>query len=255
MGYWTEGKRIIPAACSTRNATGKSSNHLTGQLVAATTMNHRYVIHVFLALFTSVLVGCAAPSVSFSTNDRQALTKVRVEPEVRMIQSVIQLQGNPIARNLANGGGWVAASAAEIAAKAPITNVSEFSRANGFSWESILKAEFISQANARGVIHFSEDEPSPHGYLTFTVNLIAFHQAHGLGSKMYPGTNITATLRRPDGSIAWQDTEFISALNPENTPGYEYEEYVANPEYVRSAMVRIAGLVSRLLVNDLLGRN
>ncbi len=91
----------------------------------------------------------------------------------------------------------------------------------------------------------------PNGYLSLTVNIFGFGQAHGLGSTMYPFLSLTATLKRLDGTVAWQDTVYVSALNGENKPGYEYAEYINEPENMRKALDRVAAIVSRLLVADL----
>lgn len=163
----------------------------------------------------------------------------------------VYIHGAPVAQTIAAGGGIVGAIAADTAAKAPKTNVIEFATANGFPVSEIVKSEFVRAASAKGAMQFSETESSPSAYLSLTINGLGFGQSQGLGSTMYPLLNVTATLKRPDGAVVWQRTEFVSPLNGENKPGYEYPEYINNPQNMRTALTRVASIVSRALAADL----
>lgn len=215
-------------------------------------MQQRHLTRLVFGLLVAILAGCAsAPSVSLADKDRQTLTRIQVQSEVPLPPYDVYIHGNPVAATIAAGGGIVGAIAADSAAKAPKTNVAEFAKANGFPLPEIVKSEFIRAAGARGVMVFSETEPQPNGILSLKVNAFGFGQAHGFGSTMYPLLNVTATLKRPDGSVAWQDTEFVSPLNSENKPGHEYAEYINDPENMRKALARAATIVSELLASDL----
>jgi hypothetical protein len=215
-------------------------------------MQKPYISRLVLGLFAVILSGCAAaPSVSIGEKDRQALTRIQVQSEVQLPPHDVYIHGDPIATTIASGGGVVGAIAADSAAKAPKTNVAEFAKANGFPLAQIVKSEFVRAAAAKGGMVFSETEPHPNGFLTLKVNAFGFGQAHGLGATMYPLLNVTATLKRPDGSVVWQDTEFVSPLNSDNKPGHEYAEYINNPENMRKALARAAAIVSGALASDL----
>lgn len=215
-------------------------------------MHPRTLYLLITGLLAAILAGCAsAPSVSMAERDRQTIKRVQIDPAVKLPPWPVYLHGNAVASTVAVTGGIIGAIASESAGRAEKTNVAEFALANGFAVGDIVKAEFARAAEGAGAMRFSETEANPDGYLSFTVNGFGFGQVQGLSSTLYPLMNITATLRRPDGTVAWQGTEFVSPFNSENKPGYEYADYISDPQKTRDALVRVAAIVSRLLVADL----
>lgn len=213
-------------------------------------MQHRRLHLLCLALCVGLLAGCAsAPSKLLTPADRLTLTRIKIHSQVEV--PVAYLYGSPVGQTIAAGGGIIGAIASDHVKKAGKTEIQELAKSNGFSLAEILKNEFISASAAKREMKFSENELSPDAFLGLNVKFYGFQQAHGWSSTMYPYMVVSATIKRPDGSMAWEATESVNAFNSENKPGYDYAEYTGDPEKVRQALTRAAGIVSRAFVADL----
>ncbi|PTT92299.1 hypothetical protein DBR42_02245 [Pelomonas sp. HMWF004] len=114
-----------------------------------------------------------------------------------------------------------------------------------------MKAEFFKAAAARNSLTLSDSASPAQGDLLLTVNVYGFGQTQGFSALLYPMINVTATLKRPNGEIAWQRTEFVTPLNAENKYGYEFEQYMKDPELIRKAITNVMATASNLLVESL----
>ena len=91
----------------------------------------------------------------------------------------------------------------------------------------------------------------PLGDLSLTVNVYGYLRPLVWSTRLVPFINVTATLMRPDGEVAWQRTGFVHPLNSENTSGYEFEQYIGDPELIRKTLTSVAGIVSNMLLDSL----
>jgi hypothetical protein len=117
----------------------------------------------------------------------------------------------------------------------------------------IVKAEFIRAAGARSTMRFAEGDGAADARLSLAVDAYGYGQTQGFSALLYPMMRVTATLKRRDGTVAWQKSDFAVPLNSENNQGYAFEEYIRNPQLLRATLTNIAGIVSRMLLADLQG--
>jgi hypothetical protein len=208
----------------------------------------RQLLLAFLCI--GFMSACAqAPSKSMTVADRSAISRIRVQPHVEV--PVAYLYGSPVGQTIAAGGGIMGAIASDHVKRAGQTEIGELARAHGFSLAGIVKDEFVRASATRRGMKFSGDEPAPQAHLSLKVKFYGFQQSHGWGSTMYPFMVVIATLQRPDGAVVWEATESVNAFHAENKQGYDYAQYTGDPEKVRQALARAAGIVSRALVSDL----
>jgi hypothetical protein len=124
-------------------------------------------------------------------------------------------------------------------------------RVNGIDLPAILKAEFLAVASARGVLTEATSPATAQGDLKLTVNVYGFGQTQGFSPLLFPVLNVTASIAKPNGEIAWQRTDFAVPLNSENKYGYEFEQYMNEPELLRKTLTNISRIVSKMLVESL----
>jgi hypothetical protein len=200
-------------------------------------------------LVASVLAGCAgAPTQRMSVADRATIKTVTVNPEVQMPQAMF-FHGQ--AQSAAAVGGLVGALVGAEMAKGPSEQIVAKLKEKQIVLPEIVKSEFQRAAAASGALAFADNAASADGELTFAVNVYGFGQTQGFSPLLYPLMNVSATLKKKDGSIAWQKTEFATPHNSENTLGHKFDEYMANPELLRATLTNMSGILSRLLVKDL----
>lgn len=78
--------------------------------------------------------------------------------------------------------------------------------------------------------------------------------AQPFGSTLYPLVNVSAVMKTPDGRVVWQATEIAGPLARENRQGYTFDEYARDPELLRQVLVAGSDIVSRMLADNLMGR-
>lgn len=154
------------------------------------------------------------------------------------------------AQSLAAVGGVVGAVLYE-SPKGPADQLREVMKVNGIDLPSILKREFFAAAAAQGTLLQAASGMEAQGELTLTINMYGFGQTQGFSALLYPVLHVTATVRKPNGEIAWQRTESALPLNAENKYGYEFERYVKEPELLTKTLTNISAIVSRMLVASL----
>lgn len=69
-------------------------------------------------------------------------------------------------------------------------------------------------------------------------------------TELYPVIGVVAVMKRGDKTI-WQNFETISVFNDGNTKAYSPQQYVTDPEVLRSSLDHVSELVVGKLVDDL----
>jgi hypothetical protein len=72
----------------------------------------------------------------------------------------------------------------------------------------------------------------------------------GFGSEPKPICAERGKLVKADGTVAWENYYFITAMNGE-TPSATFEAFIENPQRLREAFTKAAEVVTRALVEDL----
>jgi hypothetical protein len=124
-------------------------------------------------------------------------------------------------------------------------------KANSISVSDIVKTEFLHNAHARGKIKFVEGAAAPDAVLSLAINVQGLGRSHLLGGQLPPVLNITATLKRPNGTVIWQKSDFNSATNQENNKTAEFDAYMKNPELLRAAFTHAASILTRWVAEKL----
>lgn len=208
----------------------------------------RHLCALFVA--AAFLTGCASvPSKTLATDERAALKTIRVNPNVELPKEMFY---HGRAQSFAAAGGLVGALVADSldVTKEPARAILATMKAKQISLPEIVKAEFQRAANG-GPMKFAENAAQADGELTLTVQMYGLGQTQGFSALLFPTLKLTASIKKNDGTLVWQQTDFVTPLNAENTIGHPVEKYVEQPELLRAAFTNVSGIVSRLLVKDL----
>jgi hypothetical protein len=180
--------------------------------------------------------------------DRASLTTVSM-------QSAPRLPAEMFFHGRAESAGAIAGVIGAVlvanAAKEPKEQILETMKTNGIELPTILRTEFFKAAAARGIFSLAETGTAAQGDLSLVVNVYGLGQTQGFSALLYPMINVSATLKKPNGEISWQRTEYILPLNAENKFGYEFEQYRQDPELIRKTFTNISAIVSNLLLESL----
>ena len=212
-------------------------------------MQFKIRLHIAAFLLAPFISGCAGgPTINMSAADRASIKAVTMKTPPTLPPEMV-FHGR--AQSFAAVGGLIGAALAESAAKEPKAQLLDAMKTNGVDLPSILKKEFFNAAQSKGVLTQANAGSMAQGDLTLTVNVYGFAQTQGFSSLLYPLLNVTATIKRPNGEVAWQKTEFATPQNAENKFGHEFGEYLKDPELLRKTLANISGIVSRMLVTAL----
>lgn len=69
-------------------------------------------------------------------------------------------------------------------------------------------------------------------------------------TELYPVIGVVVVMRRGD-KVIWRNFETVSVFNEGNTKAYSAQQYVTDPEILRSSLDRVSELVVEKLVVDL----
>ncbi|MEJ2792739.1 hypothetical protein WAE56_04935 [Iodobacter sp. LRB] len=200
-------------------------------------------------ILATLLAGCAGgPTVRMSEADKANIKAVTMQAPPA-IPADMFFHGR--AQSFLSVGGLLGAAMAESVPKEPKEQLLETMKANGIDLSLIIKNEFFAASASRGLLTQADPGSMAQGDLSLTVNVYGFGQTQGFSSLLFPLLNVTATIKKPNGEIAWQKTEFAAPLNSENKYGYEFEQYIREPELLRKTLSNISGIVSRMLVDAL----
>jgi hypothetical protein len=204
---------------------------------------------LFALVLAALLTGCAgAPTVKMNAADKASIKSVSISTPPTLPDDMF-FHGR--AQSFGVLGGLLGAALAESAAKEPKAQMIEAMKANGIDLPSILTAEFFSAAASRGLLTQAVPPATAQGDLSLAINVYGFGQTQGFSALLYPMLNVTATIKKPNGDVAWQKTDFAVPLNSENKYGYELEQYLKEPDLLRKTLTNISGIVSRMLLEDL----
>jgi hypothetical protein len=212
-------------------------------------MNLTKLGNVATLVLAGLLVGCAGgPAVKMTPADKLAIRSVSMSAPPTLPAEMF-FYGR--AQSFAAVGGLVGAALSESVAKEPKEQLLDTMKANGIDLPSILKAEFFGAATSRGLLTQADSTAVPQGDLVLTVNRYGFGQTQGFSPLLFPLLNVTATIKKANGEIAWQRTDVALPLNSENEYGYEFQQYMNDPELLRKTLTNISSIVSRMLVDAL----
>lgn len=122
---------------------------------------------------------------------------------------------------------------------------------NKISFPDILKEEFKDALQKSTTIKVVENASDAQADVHLKVNIYGLSQSHGFSKTLYPMINITAVIKKPDGSTVWKNTDYINPQNSENSTGYTMNEYLSKPENLREVWKNISAIVSRSILSDL----
>jgi hypothetical protein len=203
-----------------------------------------------VAVFSALTIGgCAGgPTVNMSAADRGVVKMVTMQSAPKLPAEMF-FHGR--AQSAGAVGGLIGAAIAGAVGEEPKGQLLATMKASGIDLPAILKAEFSKAAATRGALSLVETPSAAQGDVSLAVNVYGFGQTQGFSALLFPLINVTATLKKPNGEIAWQRTEFVTPHSSENKYGYEFEQYVKDPELLRKTLTNVAGVVSNMLVESL----
>jgi hypothetical protein len=197
------------------------------------------------------LTGCAgAPKVGMSKDTREHTKSIRMVSSVQM-PSEMFFHGMAQSCAAAMGAGVLGAVACPKASKEPKEQILETMGTNNISLPEIVRTEFQKAVTSRGLFAVVESDQPADADLILAVNVYGLGQTQGFSKLLYPLLNVSATLKKADGTIAWQNTDFVLPQNSANTGGHEFQQYLQQPELLRATWTNVAQIVSGMLLDDL----
>jgi hypothetical protein len=214
----------------------------------------RHAVRICILSLVVALAACAgAPTVSMTAESRGAIKSVTLNPQVQIPPEMFY---HGRAQSISAGvGGLVGAAIVQSMPQEPKEALLDTMKTKGISVDQILKAEFVRAVSAKSRLRISEGAGPQDAELSLAINAYGFGQTQGFSALLYPMLAVTATLRKRDGSIVWQKKDFVGPLNSLNNQGYEYEQYMIDPELIRKVLTNVSSILSDLLVADLQGAN
>lgn len=198
---------------------------------------------------TLLLTACAgAPTVKLDQVSRQSIQSASIKSEVPMPADMFY-QGPAQSIGFGIGGliGYAITqnmTSDKDAVKATLVK-------NNIDVGQLVASEFATELRAAGKIPLAEGGQPGNAQFKFEVVVFGIGQTQGFASTLYPTLGVNGTLTSTDGKVLWQRYEYLTPLNKENSIGAEPEGYVKNPELLRSAFKKAAGIVSRMLIETL----
>jgi len=204
-----------------------------------------------LAVIAFALTGCAgAPKVGMSRDAREHTKSIRMVSSVQMPNEMF-FHGKAQSCAVAMGAGVLGAAVCPKASKEPKEQILETMNANNISLPEILRTEFQKAVTSRGLFSVAESDQAADADLVLAINVYGLGQTQGFSSLLYPLLNVSATLKKADGTIAWQNTDFVLPQNSANTGGHEFQQYLQQPELLRATWTNVSQIVSGMLLDDL----
>jgi hypothetical protein len=212
-------------------------------------MNRRSLITSTLLAAAAGLSACASgPRVSMNAADRAAIRLVAVSADIKPpTRFSYQERGAGVGALFGVAGALAEASARPAAPAGEAGQMLALLESNQIVVQEIVRAEFIRAANARGGMRFVEAAGEADAELFLAIDMFGFGRTHLLGTQLHPIFNATATMKRRDGSVVWQKSEFITAVSPDAAVAFTLDEYRQNPARLREALGNsAAGLMKHL---------
>ena len=215
---------------------------------------HRIASSV-LAASTLLLAGCGTVgTVPIADDARAHLHVVSINPSVKLPDEMTYI-GPGQAAALMLGGPLVGGLIASSSAATPKTQLTTEMQASHIALGEIVAAEFAKQAtDSAGPTKFVVGTAPADAQVELSVNAYGVMHAQPFGTTLYPLVNISAVMKTPDGRVVWQATEIAGPLARDNKQGYTFDEYAKDPELLRQVFVAGSDIASRLLADNLMGR-
>jgi len=210
---------------------------------------------VSLAASAVLLSACGmVPTVPIGDDARSHIHVVSVDPAVKLPPEMVFMgagQGTAIIL----GGPLVGALIASKTAEAPKAALSAAMQTNHIVLGDIVAAEFAKQASEDAkTIQFVVGEGPADARVELSVVAYGISQAQPLGSTLYPTLSVTAVMKASNGQVLWQASEVAGVHNSDNKVGHTYDEYIKDPELLRQAFTTGSDIASRMLAENLMGR-
>ena len=203
-----------------------------------------------LVAIALALAGCVgAPAVRMSKDDLARIRTVRIASSVQMPDEMF-FHGRAESCAIALSGG-LAAAACPKDSKQPKDEILDAMKANGISLPDIVRSEFGKTVTSRGLFTVAQDGQAADAEVVLAVNVYGLGQTQGFSKLLYPVLNVSATFKKPDGTVAWQNTDFVTPQNSANTGGHEFKQFLEQPELLRATWANVSQIVSGMLVDEL----
>jgi hypothetical protein len=190
------------------------------------------------------LLACASCGVRLSPEMRAEIATVAVSPQVEVPDSI---DTGDLGMVLV--GGAVAAILDQISARQEADQLRAVMSANDIDMGRIVYETFRDRLAAGGAF-VVVDPGASSAVLSMRVTALALARPIGSMSRLKPVVTILATLTRADGGVVWRQADNVGNLNTE-TPAYTYDEYVTEPEKLRTAFARAIAIAADGLLADL----
>lgn len=199
-----------------------------------------------------VTTGCVGlPSIKMREADRAQIKTVKIRIDSKMPDMFFY--GKP--ESLFFVGGGVGALVALAMSNAPKAQTLALMESNKIDIPTIVQSEFSRAMQTQRDFQVVESSTPADAEVVLFVNAYGLGQEKEFSSILYPFLNLSASLKRPDGTTVWQRTDHIGHLDPENFVAYMFNDYIEKPDRLRQTWSNAAGIVSRKLVHELSSRD
>jgi hypothetical protein len=193
-------------------------------------------------------VGCAGLSkVSMSSADRAQTKIITVQADDKMPEEMFY---HGMGQSVAGAFGAVGAVVGASMAEDPKAQIIATMKSSNISLPSIVQAEFVKAMQAQNEFRLAGDGMAADAEMVLFINVYGLGQSTGF-SGLYPLLNVSASLRKPDGTVIWQRTDYATPQNKENDEVHAFNDFIEQPEVLRGVWSKVAGIVSRMLVGEL----
>jgi len=199
-----------------------------------------------------ILFGCSASkTIQFSPHDRAEIKTISIDQNVVKPQEVYY--HGPV-QSWGGAFGAIGIAVGQSDAKDTKSLLLEFFDREHIDIATIFADEFNKQLSESG--HFTSIVPQGgNATLKIEILLYGFGQSNGLSSKLYPLISANAKLVKPDGTIIWQKSEYVTPLNSDNSQGYKLEEYTNDPQKLRTAFSTASKIVIKMFLSNMQGKS
>ncbi len=199
-----------------------------------------------LPLVMAALLSACATSTPMGAADRAAIKTIKIDPSVTLPEKMFY-HGRE--QSLAAVGGALGAMLGSDSTAGPSAAIVAKMKEANISLPDILAAEFKRAVEGAGLTVVDPATASD-AEVTLVVQFYGLGQTHGF-SALYPTMKVAATMKKADGTVVWQKTDGVLPFNSDNKTSKEFDEYMREPELLRTAMTTASAIVSKMLADDL----
>lgn len=158
-------------------------------------------------------------------------------------------------------GGWVGELTKLAMSDTTKAQTLALMESNKIDIPTIVQSEFSRAMQTQRDFQVIESSTPADAEMVLFVNEYGLNQEVEFSSILYPSLNLSASLKRPDGTVVWQRTDGIGGVlrpsgypDPENFVAYMFNDYIEKPDRLRQAWSNAAEIVSQKLVRELTSR-